>query len=563
MSKHPYFDDYLQYLRDGGAMMAQNYPRIADRLDGEGLDPDVELLLRGIAFISGEIARRREISLEETTQLAFDMLFPHYLSPIPAASIVEFNAKNKPSSSVIKRGTEIRSEEILGTECRFTTLFDVYYDGVQLNKVDWKQHGRRAHLTLKFSDLQHLDATRDSLRLYLHGDHIITRSLYHALQTGIRSVRLGKKDVSNLISISPCGFSEHEAMLQYPLGSFPGFRILQEYFAFPEKFLFIELKGARAALAKVGANLKEQALEFDLSVDAGELVVGDHHIRLHCTPVVNIFEHHADPIWRNHVGEYYLRPMGKHLHHEIYRVTQVIGRTYGRQDINYHLLSEIEDTSKPYAQLFRRKKNNEVLTYIAVDDGKPLSSNTEMLLVDLLATNGKLPLGLSVGDIHQLPIELQSFRCQDIVPICHPVSPPSEIELRRRLIAHMALTQRDLAQLSSLRDAMDLYNFSAHTDAASAQTHLLLMQSIDKIAIKQKHRSHRDAQLWGRNIRFTLNEDSFDTFGDLFLFSLVLNEYIALQTPLNQFSKVSFVSAQTLEEFSWPMRAGPHLLSEL
>ena len=41
-------------------------------------------------------------------------------------------------------------------------------------------------------------------------------------------------------SLVPVGFARDEGMFPYSARSFPGYRLLSEYFAFPEKFLFCE-----------------------------------------------------------------------------------------------------------------------------------------------------------------------------------------------------------------------------------------------------------------------------------------------------------------------------------
>ena len=84
---------------------------------------------------------------------------------------------------------------------------------------------------------------------------------------------------------APVGFGRDEGLLEYPDESFLGYRLLQEYFAFPDKFLFVELAGleqgdatrARRESLDVSVLLRESLAELDLRVSA-------ENLRLGCTP---------------------------------------------------------------------------------------------------------------------------------------------------------------------------------------------------------------------------------------------------------------------------------------
>ena len=61
--------------------------------------------------------------------------------------------------------------------------------------------------------------------------------------------------------IRPVGFAADEGLLPYAPRSFLGYRLLQEYFAFPEKFLFVDVTGLDAA-AKAGFGEELEILIF-------------------------------------------------------------------------------------------------------------------------------------------------------------------------------------------------------------------------------------------------------------------------------------------------------------
>ncbi len=54
--------------------------------------------------------------------------------------------------------------------------------------------------------------------------------------------------------IEAAGFADEEALLPQTLHGFEGYRLLQEYFAFPQRYLFFDLCGIGDALRKHGGN---------------------------------------------------------------------------------------------------------------------------------------------------------------------------------------------------------------------------------------------------------------------------------------------------------------------
>ena len=81
----------------------------------------------------------------------------------------------------------------------------------------------------------------------------------------------------------PVGFEPDEGMLPYSTRSFLGYRLLTEYFAFPQKFLFFDLAGlGRQALQKAGNRLEIYLYLSRSNVDLEQNVTGRHvATRLH------------------------------------------------------------------------------------------------------------------------------------------------------------------------------------------------------------------------------------------------------------------------------------------
>src|SRR5690606_6552185 len=107
------------------------------------------------------------------------------------------------------------------------------------------------------------------------------------------------------------------ALIDYDERSHPAYRLLTEYFAFPDKFNFIDLPLPRAALAPLATEGQHSAvrsitLHFVLTglrsdSDQARLLetISARHFALGCTPVVNLFQQNADPIRVTHAATQY------------------------------------------------------------------------------------------------------------------------------------------------------------------------------------------------------------------------------------------------------------------
>ncbi len=574
-SRHPYYRDQLTFLREGGLAMARAHPRDADLL-AKGLDdPDVERLLEGIAFFVGKINEKQVQNLSQLCQFLFDILFPHYLCPVPATAVVEFPPANWPE--VVPRNTEIHSVPVRGTSCCFRSAYDVDVGPLTMETVSWNRTAGGGQLVLELSgvkaQLEHGPPPEDRIRLHLHGDPKNNATLYHWLCTQLEGIELtdgsgGVLKTAQPLTLKPLGFDDDEALFPYPHGSFAGFRLLQEYFTLPAKFLFFDLKGVWAALTGLEGDsaVDRFVLRFNLKLDRSRgMMVSKQHVRLGCTPVVNVFEHQADPIPRSPTkAEFSLRPAGFHRHREIYRVLDVFG--HGPNGwTHYPVLSEVElEQRGASAQIFRRESaKGQMNHYIYLTDPQDaLPPERQTLLVDLLCTNGWLAGGLQVGDLNRPLPPYDQLACRNISKVTPTTPVPKGEELRQRLVSHLAMTQLDLASHQGLFEAINLYNPKALLDEQSRWAHHLLLDGLLRVTGEEVMVMERSEALpvRGRATQLELGEGAFDSEGDLYLFGCVLNELIALQTPINWYSQFSVRWTKTKGLYQWPKRLGKETL---
>ena len=90
MSINRYYEKELIALRVMGKEFADNNPALAPFFNTPGKDPDVERILEGVAFLTGRLREKLDDELPEITYSLFNLLWPNYLRPLPACSVIQF-----------------------------------------------------------------------------------------------------------------------------------------------------------------------------------------------------------------------------------------------------------------------------------------------------------------------------------------------------------------------------------------------------------------------------------------------------------------------------------------
>ena len=324
-----YYERELAYLRQLGGKFAEKYPRVASRLLLEPDrcdDPHVERLLEAFAFMAARVHLRIDDDFPEVTSALLGIVAPHYLRPIPSMSVVECQVDpeqgKQTAGQTIPAGTVLATKRLVdGQPCRFRTAYPVEMWPFSVSECEWRQPERLSdpvRMTGAVGVLRvRLECARDVLfsqinptkvAFHLTGESNVVHTLYELLCRNCISILVrnpqqrGSKPVPiPLEQLRAMGFEEDEALLPYPKRSFDGYRLLQEYFTFSEKFLFFELSGLEAIQA-AGCGGQAEILfcfsrferpERSQDLEAG---VSARTMRMGCTPVVNLYSQVAEPI---------------------------------------------------------------------------------------------------------------------------------------------------------------------------------------------------------------------------------------------------------------------------
>src|SRR5512143_485552 len=327
-----HYNQELQHLREMGAEFAQQFPQIAARLGMEGIEvsyPYVERLLEGVGFLAARVQLKLEAEFPRFTQRLLEIVYPNYLAPTPSMLVAQFqpdlNEANLARGITIPRGSAMRS--LLGkgdvTACEFRTAQDTtlwpleivsakYFSfaaDLPLNALPSGQKVKggvrlrlRATAGLNFDQLK-----LESLRLFLSGADEVAYKLYELTFGACLGMLVGPPqrplpwyEFVPRKHVRPVGYGDGEALLPVTLRGFQGYRLLQEYFAFPQRYLFADLDGLGKAAQRQSGNELEIVLLFERGDAQLESVVDAANFSLFCTPAVNLFPRRCDRI---HVAE--------------------------------------------------------------------------------------------------------------------------------------------------------------------------------------------------------------------------------------------------------------------
>jgi type VI secretion system protein ImpG len=609
------YERELTFLRQMGAEFAQRFPKIASRLELEAdkcEDPHVERLLEAFAFLAARVRLKLEDEFPEVTEALLGVLYPGFLAPIPSASVVHFvldpEQLSLQTGQTIARGSTLASAHVDGLPCRFRTVYPVTIWPIELKAARFEQappvtiEGRDARTTLRLElkttggvllpeVKRRISETEErpleSLRFHLVGDPKVVHALYELLFNDALRVELrpggAAPDSAAVVlgpeAVRPVGFGEEETLLPAPDRVFRGYRFLQEYFAFPEKFLFFDLAG----LEKLEGRGFTDTLDVRILCGrpfAAERSVTAQTFRLHTTPVVNLFSQLAEPVRVTQLTHEYRvvpnlrRPGG----FEVWSVDQVTSTAADLETVREYrpFFAFRHDAERTRHEAFwhasrrpsERKDDDGTEVYLTLVDTNfdPALPDTDTLNIHVTCTNRDLPANLPFGNPDgdfQLEGPGVFTAIRSLVKPTPSLRPPLRRGAHWRLISHLALNVLSLVEREgtrgpeALREILRLYDF-ADSSATRQQ-----IAGLTKLSSRRVVRALRDIHpgfARGLEITIELDEQSFVGSG-VYLFAAVLERFLALYASINSFSELVVTTKQregTLKR--WPPRTGEQIV---
>ncbi|MGB4117604.1 MAG: type VI secretion system baseplate subunit TssF [Polaromonas sp.] len=565
-----YYQDELNKLKGLAVEFSQANPALAPMLSGASADPDVERLLEGVAFLTGLTRQKLDDEFPEFVQELTNLLFPHYLRPIPSCTLVSFAPKGVQMETVhIPVGTNLDSVPVDGTPCRFRTCADVQAHPIALagsRVVSGTGATPKIVLTLALEGIDVTQLTASSLRLFLGNGYSEASRMLLLLVNHVKSVSVsvpgGAVFDLGAKALRHSGFDSE--LLPYPTQAFQGYRCLQEFFVQPEKFLFVDVEGLDKWHNRSPGGRFELTFTLD-QIPEWMPDIRDDSFMLNVTPAVNLFEHAAEPVNHDHrTSEYRLMPeAANRLHYQIYSVDHVVGYQQGaakeRPYLPFGLLRHDGTSTLSYHTTLRAAtvgRGSDVFLSVAYPPGEtPLP---ETLSVQITCTNRQLPESLKLGDLSKPTSsspDRMSFR--NIRPMTSPLNPPTGEALLWRLISHVSLNFLSVASAVNLRALLGLYVFSERQEQGQEAANRRRVEGIqDVTATRETRLVGRGSVLRGQQIRIKCRLDYFAGIGDMYLFGCVLDRFIGDYAGINSYTRVEVEDAFTGAVFKWPPRLG-------
>ncbi len=581
-----YFQEELTHLRDLGKEYSRAHPAVAPMLAGATPDPDVERLLEGVAFLTALLRQKLDDEFPEIINELMYLIWPHYLRPIPSTTLIAFAPKpNLKQSITIPPGVQVASIPVEGTSCLFSTCYEVDVHSLALLEAAFIQpSGQPPMIKLLFEikGMKLSDWQPKSLRLFLAGDYPDASDLYlllrrHLRQIHIKPLEKGKSCFLGPEHLKPTGFSDKEALFPYPSHAFPGYRIIQEYFISPHKFLFLDLTGLEQWEEKGGGSRFEVYFELSDLPFTPPRIKKDHFI-LFVTPAINLFPYEADPIQIDHrMTRYLVRPAGSNPeHYQVYSVESVVGYIQGtaqeRKYVPFEVFNPDPQTHPVYRITIRQSPLREMFDlYLSVAYPPGMGSPpAETLSIQLLCTNGSLPENLRLGDI-SLPTSRspETVEFKNILPPTVSLLPPLEGKkedgkggenLRWRLLSHLFLNTLSLSRAENLKALLELYIFPGSRNRTQTLANQKRIEGIEDLQARISDRLVSGILMRGQEIDLKLRQEKFASPGDMYLFGSVLDHFLGNYASLNHFIQLKVEEVAKGEIYQWPARIGDHPL---
>lgn len=587
-----YYQKELTFLKQHGKAFASRFPKIARRLgmiEGESEDPHVERIIESFALLTSRIHQRLDDDMPELTEALLTTIAPQFLRAMPATCIVSIEPNRQTSGitqkNTIAAGASLFSQHIKDAVCQFQTVYPVVLLPLSVDqaRLHFNEDDLNWHLHLSFQVWSGATVAGESLRLFLHGPSNAVNILYTLLCSEINQLSVHQGEAFYPLknsTISPAGFKSEEGLIAQDPRVAPIHALLQDYFFFPQKFYFLDIRLPDTFHAAANSIFSFEVVfnrtHLNHSLEKMAKIIDTSFFRLNCTPAINLFAQRAEPITlTENTAEYPVIPdLRRQQQMSVWAINHVF--IQGNEDLERTILpvqplfgidhSRIEGDTGIYWQSFQRETmtaagaENNVFIAFANRNSQAIVPKFDRVTLSLTCTNKAIPSqmknGHPDGDFDS-DLPLAGLKIRALNRPTRPILPPDKSAVRWRLISQLSLNHMLLSGsqgVQVLRETLMLYNFH---DLPSVTRIINLILHLDVQPITTRLVSN-DPQTLARGIAITvtftheaLNEPEY------FLLCCFLDHFLALYAPVNSFTRVTtLIENETHTRRNWPVRAG-------
>ena len=614
-----FYERELQFIKEMGAEFAKEYPKIAGRLgidENVTSDPYVERLYEGFAFLAARVHLRIEAEYPKFTQNLLNIIYPQYLAPTPSMAIVQLEPGEVSGFEAgvdIPRHSTLKAAPAVGdqTACLFQTTQPVTLWPIEIQEAEYftnigavsdldisKEVKPKAGLKIEISTTGEQPVSEilmNSLRIFLTGRSGKEHRIYEKIFGRNCGVYLRSRDAIPEFSIKlpadslqPVGFSDDEALFPEDRRTFSGYRLLREYFAFPQRYLFFEIDEIGSVVERCQGSKFELILLFSDAEPELEKLVDKEDFALFCTPVINLFPKRADRIRLSatDADQHLVVDRTRPQDFEVFQIDSVKG--YGSSEEDQQdfqpLYQHTDNTGHTRQQAFyslRRERRvlssaqqrkgprssyvgSEVFLSLVDANEAPISTNLQQLEVQTLCTNRDLPMRMPVGKSDS------DFELDGNAPVARvkvlvgPTQPKPSLshstgETPWRLINQLSLNFLSLVNYDELTGADRLrellYLYADRHDPAIIKQ----IEGVSSIRAEQVIGRIPSGNMitFGKGLKITVVcEESAFVGAGMFLLGAVLEQFMSRYVSINSFTEVVVRSSERGEVMQWPARIG-------
>lgn len=564
-----YYKQELRKLKDIAKDFSRDNPALTKALSGSNADPDASRILEGVAFLTANIRHELDTQFPNLLYSLAQLICPHYVRPIPSTTMIAFKPKSSLAKPlIIEQGTYIDSKESTKGSCRFQTTEDVEMLPIQLVNVDDQSEGSDVSVNLTFelinNTLDQFDF--DKLRLYVGGDYDEACDIHYLVTHQLSELTIDNGQLISLpsSSVQASGIEDIKSTFPKPDGLTPSFDLLQQYFLFPEKLLYLDIDLSlwqqRGTGDRFSLTLSMKKPNFETPTLTAE------HFQMYVSPAVNLFDCESESILISpNQNEYQLLPNSgsNKASYDIFSVNSVISNARGAEKPrNYQLFGGFNASHKTSNAIYElnykqtHTDDPEVHLKLGLPESNPIQQN-EILKAKLTCSNGADADNLHIGDI-----SVATSNTPELVTFYNITSPtesrriPLDGDLLWQLISHLSLNYLSINDAKTLKNILSQY-IAPDTKAKSKRlSNEKRVDSITCVQVEPGERLLNNSFVHGQNIKVTIKPDHFSSIGDKYLFASVLDKFFSNSAPINVYSEFTMEDFFSGEVTRWPAQLG-------
>ncbi|MGK9174207.1 type VI secretion system baseplate subunit TssF [Yokenella regensburgei] len=598
-----YYREELDYLRQLGKLLAREKPHLARFLTEKEGDPDVERLMEAYAFLSGGLRQKLEDAFPEFTHGLINMLWPNYLRPVPAMTVIEYQPKNELQTPVqvlrdelIKtrtgrspmssQGALSDDEQSARPACHFTLARDTWLQPLNVQDVRNTSTLKEGIIEVDFFTRGNISPNLldlNKLTFWLGNEDDYTRyQLYLWFSERLMDAELVAGDrrlpLSNLW-LEAAGFTREDSLLPWPKNVHNGYRTLQEYFCYPESFFFFHVRDVAPIPDDFPVRTFTLRLHFNQPLPV-DIKLRKLSLRPYCSPAVNLFFHYGEPVSPNGtLFQYPLRASQQHPEScDIFRIKSVSSKiresgqgNHSRQWPEFEGFQHQIEYSRQREVIYwhHRTKTSlfhqgleHAIAFVHADGSLPEPSRLkgEVFTASLVCTNRMLPASLHTGDICEAVSKnpaVASF--SNVTRPTRPLYPVTDGDMHWSLISCMNLNYLSLLDREALIQVMRTFDLPGIHHPQQARLSSQKLDAIEKLDTHPIDRLFKGVPVRGLATTIWVNPSPFVCEGEIYLLGTVLSHFFALYASINSFHCLKIINTESQEAWEW-QHTGQHAL---